>query len=209
VHVTLTDVLACPRCGPAFGLVLMPDLVLDRRVLSGVLGCPNCRERYPIDDAVADLAGPAASGSHGPTASAEPGGAPAAESGGRAALRVAALLGLADTRGVVLVMGEAVAWAPELAELVPDVEVVVGAERVLAPGLSSIRLGGTLPFRTGSLAGVALTTGAEYRMREGVRVLAPGARMLLDPAPDGAPASLEEAGARVLAAEGRTVVASR
>jgi uncharacterized protein YbaR (Trm112 family) len=58
MHILLTDRLACPRCGPEFGLVLLAHEVRDRRVLEGDLGCPNCREVYPVREGFADLRPP-------------------------------------------------------------------------------------------------------------------------------------------------------
>ena len=55
MHILVTDRLACSRCGPAFGLVLLADRLENRRVLSGHLGCANCRERYPIIEGFGDL----------------------------------------------------------------------------------------------------------------------------------------------------------
>ena len=58
MHLLLTDRLTCPRCGPEFGLVLLADRLEDRRVLEGALGCPNCRDRYPVRDGFGDLRPP-------------------------------------------------------------------------------------------------------------------------------------------------------
>ena len=46
MHILLTDVVTCPRCGPEFGLILLADRFEERRVMQGRLGCPNCREEY-------------------------------------------------------------------------------------------------------------------------------------------------------------------
>lgn len=48
MHLTLTDKLTCPRCGPDSGLILLADRIRDRRVLEGSLDCADCMERYPI-----------------------------------------------------------------------------------------------------------------------------------------------------------------
>lgn len=48
MHLLLTDILSCPRCGPEFGLILLADRIEARRVLAGILGCANCRSKYPI-----------------------------------------------------------------------------------------------------------------------------------------------------------------
>ena len=55
MHIVLTDVLTCPRCGPSFPLILLANRVENRRVLDGVLGCANCREKYPVQDGLGKL----------------------------------------------------------------------------------------------------------------------------------------------------------
>src|SRR5690606_34919244 len=96
----LTDLLTCPRCGPEYGLILLADRIEDRRVLAGALGCPRCHTRYPITAGLADLRlreaeEPAEqTESEGTSASA---GESAAEGSDREeAVRLAALLGLAE-----------------------------------------------------------------------------------------------------------------
>ncbi|HEX5724407.1 MAG TPA: hypothetical protein VFX98_03025, partial [Longimicrobiaceae bacterium] len=65
-----------------------------------------------------------------------------------------------------------------------------------------------LPFRDRSLRGAALTGGADAALlAEGVRVLVPGARLVVEPAGPGAAARLREAGARVLLEQDGVVVA--
>ena len=58
MHLLLTDRLTCPRCGPEFGLILLADKLVDRVVHSGVLGCPNCRDAFQVEDGFADLRAP-------------------------------------------------------------------------------------------------------------------------------------------------------
>ena len=58
MNVLLVDYLACPRCGPAFGLVLVAREVEERRVRTGLLGCPNCRDEFPVEDGFGDLRPP-------------------------------------------------------------------------------------------------------------------------------------------------------
>ena len=58
MHVLVADRLTCSRCGPEFGLILRADKTHDRRVTEGVLGCPNCRDQYPITDGFGDLRAP-------------------------------------------------------------------------------------------------------------------------------------------------------
>lgn len=244
MHILLTDILTCPRCGPEFGLVLLADRVEDRRVLEGRLGCPNCREQYPIvagavdarlpaeratdatspaadSDALADAESRAvssdASGA-GQDASSARGESPGASDESRvardaeAAVRLAALMGLADARGTVLVAGPGAALASEIAALVPEVEVVAitassdpAAERA---GVSRIAAGAALPFRSRTLRGVALTGGAdEAALGEALRLLQPGARMVVQDAAAGTAERIAGRGAQVMLDQEGTVVA--
>jgi uncharacterized protein YbaR (Trm112 family) len=210
MHILLTDILSCPRCGPEFGLVLLADRVEERRVLEGRLGCPNCREQYPVRDGELDArvstAAAPASGDDGGTSE---GGA--IDDAG-AAVRLAALLGLAEARGTVLIAGPEAALAAEVAALVPELEVVAlvgepggGDEQ---PGVSRIAAGAGLPFRSRALRGVALTGGADAALlAEGVRVLQPGARLVVERASAGTAETLSGLGAQVMLEQEGTVVA--
>src|SRR4051794_6449637 len=117
MHILLTDLLTCPRCGPEFGLVLLAERVEERRVREGRLGCPNCREQYPVRAGVADLRLPGA-----PDADAAAVSSSAADAD--EAVRLAALLGLAEASGTVLLAGDAAAQAGAMAALLGQVEVV-------------------------------------------------------------------------------------
>jgi uncharacterized protein YbaR (Trm112 family) len=207
MHILLTDVLTCPRCGPEFGLILVADRIGDRRVLEGRLGCANCREQYPIRGGAVDLR--------------LPGAAPAAETSPdavagdaqEAVVRLAALLGLADAQGTVLVAGPGAAFAGDVAALVPELEVVAlvpePRDAGARPGVTAMA-GATapLPFRAGKLRGVAFTGGAsEAALAEGVRVLQPGARLVVENAAPGTGEALARLGAQVILEQEGTVVA--
>jgi len=211
MHILLTDILACPRCGPEFGLVLLADRVEERRVLEGRLGCPNCREQYPVRGGAVDARLPgAASAGDGSADGARSGEASSDDAG--AGVRLAALLGLADARGTVLIAGPGAALAAEVAALVPELEVVALAAEPDGgdpqPGVTRIAAGDRLPFRSRTLRGVALTGGAgAARLAEGVRVLQPGARLVVEGAPAGTAGVLAGLGAQVMLEQEGTVVA--
>lgn len=206
----LSDLLACPSCGPTYGLVLLPHELADGRVRRGVLGCANCRERYPIEGGVADLR----TGGSGPSGGAEgPGSSSAGPAvGEEAPVRLAGLMGLAEARGTVLVAGPGAVHARGIAELVEGVEVVAVVDGEAPPPadrVSLMRVTEVLPLRSGALRGVALTGAYGALLEEGARVLGKEGRLVLDPAPSDATARLESAGLRVVAEEGGVVVAAR
>lgn len=200
MHILLTDILTCPRCGPEFGLILLADRVEERQVRSGGLGCPNCREMYRIEDGVVDLR--LTEGTEETAPAPDPDGA----------VRLAALLGLAGAGGTALVAGPGAELAPGIAALVPGLQVVALTARPVpddgAPGVSRVAGGPAIPFRGGMLRGVALTGGAgEASLGEAMRVLAPGTRLVVDPAPEGAAEELRGLGAELLLEQDGVVVA--
>ena len=79
----------------------------------------------------------------------------------------------------------------------------------LGPGVSPLRLGAVLPFRSGSLRGVALTGGSAVLLDEGARVLGGEGRLVVDPAPEDTRSRLEAAGLEVVAEEGGVMVGAR
>jgi uncharacterized protein YbaR (Trm112 family) len=209
MHLSLSDLVTCPRCGADHGLVLLPEVVHGRQVESGVLGCPNCRERYPIAHGVAEL--------RVQKVGAEPDPAPddgwgARRDDGEWAVRLGGLLALDRSKGVVLVAGPAAAGASTLDGLAEEVEVVVmelgeGSRATAEHG--GVRIGSVLPFRTASIRGVALTGQATALLEEGLRVLLPGARLLLEPAAAELRTRAAAASASVVLDEGETLVVVR
>ena len=144
------DRLICPRCGPGFGLILIADRLENRRVIDGSLGCPNCRDRFPVEAGFGDL--------RPPPRSARPDAPDIEPPASPSAIEVAALLGLTDGTGNVALIGDMAGHATALAGLVPGVEFIG-----IAPGLrgwdegegvSRLNAGVQLPFSDGSLRGL-------------------------------------------------------
>ena len=75
--------------------------------------------------------------------------------------------------------------------------------------VSRMRIGSVIPFRSGSLRGVALTGASTGLLEEGARVLGTEGRLVVDPAPADARARLEAAGLSVVAEAAGEVVAAR
>jgi uncharacterized protein YbaR (Trm112 family) len=204
MYILLTDALTCPRCGPEFGLLVLADRMEDRRVIEGRLGCANCRSAFPIHNAAADLR--VASGESAASG-------PSVEDDAEASVRLAALMGLAGASGLAMVHGPGARHAAAVSALVPELEVVAvtdapdGAPR--APGVSRVAAGeAALPFRSGVLRAAALTGGAgDALLREALRALAPGARLVVDPAPPGTGGRVRALGVEVLLEQEGVVVA--
>lgn len=200
MHILLTDQLTCPRCGPAFSLILLADRLEERRVLEGELGCSNCRQSYRIERGIADLRFRG-----GGTLRAD--AAPSADP--ERPFRTAALLGVTTTNSTLLVVQPGGGVAAAMAGFLPNIHLIqisgeapVDGEASAAGGetavLSSIRSGSRLPLRGGSMAGVALLDIASPEIvLEAVRLLAPGARLLVDPAPPEIGGQLHELGLTV------------
>jgi hypothetical protein len=208
VHLLLTDRLACPRCGSGFGLILRADKLVDRRVLEGGLGCPNCRDRFPITGGFADLRPP-------PRAELPP-APPAPEADPARTDELAALLGVAEGPGHVGLVGALSAHAGGLADRVPGVEVIaIGAEARAQPereGVSRMVAGVELPFHPWSLRALALSEGSAElleRPKELAALVPRGGRVVVEAPGADAAERLSAAGARVLARDARWIVAVR
>ena len=204
----LTDRLTCPRCGPTFGLILLANELVDRRVHDGVLGCPNCRDSFRIEAGFADLRSP-------PRGDLSPGRAgPDDPASADEAARIVALLGIHAGPGTVATVGRATRFAAPLASAVEDLVVAaVDADTQARPermGVSRMVSSPGLPFFGRMLRGVVVDGALGKGMLfEAARVTAPLSRVVVVQAGSEASAVLAEAGLDILAAEGETVVAAR
>lgn len=207
MHLLLTDRLTCPRCGPSFGLILRADRLESRLVLEGVLGCPNCRDGFPIVAGFGELRAPPrdplGKGLAGPPVE------PSLEDAGR----LLALLGVAGGPGTVALVGEPARYGPRVAEALGEIR-VVGLDPDLAtwpetPEMSRLAAAPGLPFFSSTIRAVAVDgrLGPSW-VREAARIVAPGGRVVVVHAPEETAAVLEEQGLRVLASEAETVVAA-
>jgi len=179
--------------------------VEDHRVWSGVLGCSNCRERYPVTSGVADLRSPP----RAPLAvAAEP-----KPSSREEAVRLAAFLGVTEGPPWVMLAGNRTGPAGHLAALVDGLEVVTVASGLVAgeplAGVSSVVAHlDSIPFRNATFRGVALDPGDDRdALDEAIRVLAWGGRLVAHEAGEGLRIAVVVRGLEVLAHEDGVLVA--
>ena len=202
MHILLTDRMICPRCGPGFGLILLANELVERRVLDGGLGCPNCRDQFPIRAGFADL--------RPPPRDALAATLPAANPEAEATNRLAALLGVSEGPGNVALLGSAAAHAAALADRLPEIEAVAVAAaaqlEVEEERVSRLVTGEYLPFHPGAFRALA-AVGDVVAPEEAVRVVGRGGRVVIErPGPDVA-GRLERAGSRILLQESGWVAA--
>jgi uncharacterized protein YbaR (Trm112 family) len=164
MFIEITEYLKCPANHAAAWLVLAPERLEQRHVVTGMVGCPVCKSEYAIRDRVVQFGtAPAWSG-----AAHVPGAA-----------TVQALIGLESPGGVVVLVGSAADVATELATLMPGVHlIVVNAERP-APGTSPVESASGLPLRDRMARGVVLGGEAVDWVAEARRVVLPGQRVVV------------------------------
>jgi uncharacterized protein YbaR (Trm112 family) len=168
MFIELTDHLRCPEDHEEAYLVLLPDSVVQRSVLSGELGCPVCHRTLYIRDGILDT------GDAPPPATSEPtlDGASAA-----------ALTGLGGPGGYLVLVGPIAGRWREVEDTLNGVSIVaVNGPAALADarGLSVLR-SARLPLKAASMRGVVLSGafGSDPAwIREGARVLLPGLRVV-------------------------------
>jgi len=209
MHLLLTDRLTCPRCGPSFGLILLASRLEGRVVFEGQLGCPNCRDAFPVTSGFADLRAP-------PRGTLRVGlvGSPDDRVDEEEAARLRALLGIVRGPGTVALVGEPSRYASALTASAEEIH-VVGVDAGLvdwpeAPRVSRIVGEPGLPFRSSTLRAAAVDgrLGTSWII-EAVRTVVPRGRVVVTRAPDDTEQILRAEGLSVLAAESETVVAAR
>jgi hypothetical protein len=208
VHLLLTDRLTCPRCGPEFGLILLAHRLEDRVVHEGVLGCPNCRDGFPVTGGLGDLRAPPR-GDIGTGLAGEPG-----HVDGDDVARLLAQLGVLGGPGTIALVGEPARAASGVAAALPEIQVVaIDADLVRWPEterVSRLFASPGLPFYGSMLRAVALDgrLGADW-LAEAARVVAPRGRVVVVHADEGVAGRLANLGLREVASDAETVVAAR
>ena len=155
------------------------DALVARHIVSGELGCPVCEARFPVRDGVVDFA----MGVEHREAPRDAGG------DDETAVRAAALLGLMEPGGMIVLAGEWSAVAREILEVTENIQLLaLDYARALRSGgaLSLALIGDVLPLAAGSARGIALDAmhATPSLLAGAARALAPGGRLI---APSSAP----------------------
>jgi hypothetical protein len=203
LHLILTDLLTCARCGSGQGLIVLSQRMEERRVLEGALGCPMCETKFAVRNGLADVR------ADGTSAAWESG---ATNVDALDAFRIAALLGITEGAGFVLLLGATQELAMAITQITPQVELIVAGpaldEAAEQRGINRVRIGNEVPVRDGSMRGIAALTDVSRadvamlsrKLGYGARLIAPAALSNED---------LEVAGLRVLARDETLVVVVR
>ena len=160
MFIELVDALRCPVPHEESWLVAAAVRMEARHIVEGTLGCPVCAAEYPIHDGVVDFR--RAGGALVPaTVVDDP----------EQAMRMAALLNLADAQGFAVLLGAWGAHAHQLASIVETPLVLVDppAGIVGAPGVSVLRCDGELPLAVGAARAMAIDDGSAARVSSAVR----------------------------------------
>jgi uncharacterized protein YbaR (Trm112 family) len=166
MFVELIELLRCPRAHAESNLIAASRQTTDRHIVEGTLGCPVCNAEFRIAGGVARFDAPP------PT--------PAAEPDAEIALKLAALLDLADPKGFALLTG---AYCVQLDALQRLVEAAVVLQNT--PGdvggipAGVIECADVAPFAPSSLRAAAIDASASEALRASVvRCVQDGGRII-------------------------------
>jgi len=144
VLLTLVDSLRCPAGHEETSLVLSVESWSGQRVAEGLLGCPMCHSRYPIQQGTADFTGSSNVVRHAAL------GAPPD------AMRLAAQLSLTEPGGILLLTGRYAACAASLVEFADLTCLLVDVPVASSPAAVDIRVNERLPLVDRALRGAAI-----------------------------------------------------
>ena len=177
MYIELVDSLRCLNVHEDTWLVASVMRMDGRHIVDGTLGCPLCRREYRIRDAI---------GWFDDSTDDEPQRlSPSSRAAEDRVMRAAALLGLAEPGGIVVLGGSWGDCADGIADLGPAHVVVLNRSPTAASpqSVSTVVVGERLPFAPGSVRAVALddalaaTTlrSAAHTLRSRGRLVAPAA----------------------------------
>ena len=169
MFIELVDVLRCPVAHEESWLIAAAIRMEARHIVEGTLGCPVCSAEYPIRNGVVDFrrgAGrrPAEDVPHDPDL----------------ALRLAAMLDLADAHGFAVLLGGWGSHAAELSGIVDTPLILIDPPAHVrgAPGMSVVRCDDEIPLAAGAARAMAMDVGGVPRVASAVRATRQHGRLL-------------------------------
>jgi uncharacterized protein YbaR (Trm112 family) len=149
MHSEFVDTLRCLSVHEESWLVVAADETEGRHVMRGLLGCPVCHARYPIEHGIADFT----NGTRRPVAL-ETDADPIAE---EAALKLAAMLDLTDPSGYVILVGEWARLGAALRRIVPVPVLAVNPppDVAMGDGVSGVTTLDRIPVAASSARAIA------------------------------------------------------
>lgn len=159
------------------------DALVNRHIVQGELGCPVCAARYAVREGVADFATDAAPSPGATPLSRQPRARIEGYDTPSLALRAAALLGLTEPGGLVVLAGEWSAGAGSLLEMVDGVQLLAlnpVPELRSGGALSLALIADVLPLAAASARGIALDRehATPSLLAGAARALAPSGRLI-------------------------------
>ncbi len=177
MHSDLVDKLRCLAVHEESWLVAAADVVEGRHIMQGLLGCPVCHARYPIERGMADFT----AGRPAPLALE----AQTVADDESTAIKLAAMLDVTEPSGYVILVGEWARLAVQLHEIAPVMVLAVNppADVAMGNGVSGVTTLDRIPVAAGSARAIALgsISGAGQRGIDAVVALGavqPGGRVV-------------------------------
>ena len=177
MHSDLVDKLRCLAVHEESWLVAAADMVDGRHIMHGLLGCPVCHARYPIERGVADFT----AGARAPLLLES---ATVADDESTA-IKLAAMLDLTEPSGYVILVGEWARLAAQLREIAPVMVLALNppADVAMGNGVSGVTTLDRIPVAAGSARAIALggPTGGGPRVIDPLSALGavqPGGRVV-------------------------------
>jgi hypothetical protein len=149
MHSEFVDTLRCLSVHEESWLVVAADETEGRHVMRGLLGCPVCHARYPIERGIADFT----NGTRLPVALEN--GIPSTDES--AALKLAAMLDLTDPSGYVILVGEWARLGAALRAIVPVPVLAVNPppDVAMGDGVSGVATLDRIPVAASSARAIA------------------------------------------------------
>lgn len=181
MHSELVDTLRCLSVHEESWLVAASDETEGRHIMRGLLGCPVCHARYPIEHGIADFS----NGARVPVAlDGDDQGTDES-----AAVKLAAMLDLTDPSGYVILTGEWALLGAALREIVPVMVLAVNPhpDAVMGDGVSGVTTLDRIPVAASSARAIAFDAGADpygLDLAAALGAVKPGGRVVANVAVD-------------------------